>query len=321
MAIGTRSDFKIYDEQYFGGQFEKLTQNLNLFNGASNGAFTLSSSLVKGDYERESFMAMVAGLIQRRDPTVVTGVADSKLTQGERVGVKVNKRIGPVAQTLDAWKKINEDPKLFSFYLGQLIADQKLQNMVNTAIAAVEAALQGQANLVTTTAATITHGALVDGMAKFGDQAGNISCFVMHSKPYFDLVKQSIVDKIFGVANVAIYAGTVATFGKPTVVIDAPALLDAGAPNTYNTLGLVRGAVEVKESELETVEFQLVTGLENLVYRLQGEYAYNLRMLGMTWDVANGGANPDDTALATPTNWDKVATSDKSLPGVRLVTQ
>lgn len=320
MAAGTKADFKIYDDQYFGGQYETVVQNTTAFNEASQGAIRLMPTRVKGDFERESFMKEVAGLIARRDPLSVAAVTDTKPTQGEFVGPKVNKRIGPIADTLDAWKKIAEDPKLFSFYVGKMVADQKLQNMVNTAIASVEAALQGQATLTTTVAATITHGAIVDAMAKMGDQAGNIVAFVMHSKPYFDLVKVAISDKIFGVANVAIYEGTVATFGKPTIVIDAPALVDAGTPNTYNLLGLVPGAVEVKESESEDIEFQKITGFENLLWRLQGEYAYNLRVKGFKYDTAQG-ANPTDTILGTAASWVKEATQDKALAGVRLVTQ
>lgn len=320
MPAGTKLDFKIYDEQYFGGQYERLVQNVAVFNEASQGALQLTTKTIKGDFEREAFMKEIASLIARRDTGSVAAVADLAPTQGEFVGVKVNKRIGPIGQTLDAWKKIAESPELFSFYVGRLVADQKIQNMVNTAISAVEAALQGQAALVTTVAATIQHGNLVDAMAKMGDQSGNIACFVMHSKPYHDLVKQSITDKIFGVANVAIYQGSVATLGKPTVVIDSPALVDAGAPNTYNTLGLVAGAVQVAESEGEDIEFQKVTGLENLIYRLQGEYAYNLRVKGFKYNTA-AGANPTDAALATAANWVKEATQDKALAGVRLVTQ
>ena len=33
----------------------------------------------------------------------------------------------------------------------------------------------------------------------------------------------------------------------------------------------------------------------------------------MEWDVASGGANPTDAALATGTNWDKAVANDKPL--------
>lgn len=319
--IGTKSDFKIYDEQYFSGQYERVLQTLDVFNAASNGAIRLEATLVKGEYEKRAFMKKIAGLISRRDPTSTAGVADIAPTQGEFVGVKLNRRIGPVAQTLDAWKKINEDPQMLSFFLGKMVAEAKLEEMVNSAIRVIEAALQGQAALTHTVAATMTHASLVDAFAKRGDKSGDIVALVMHSKPYFDLVKAAITDKIFGVANVAVYAGTVATLGKPTIVIDSPALTDAGAPATYNTLGLVPGAITVKESELETVTLDgPITGLENLVYRLQGEYAYNVEALGFKYDVAQG-VNPNDATIGTAANWIKEATDDKALGGVRLVTQ
>lgn len=319
--IGTKDDFKIYDEQYFSGQYERVLQTIDIFNQASNGAIVLQANLVKGEYEKRSFMKKIAGLIRRRDPASVAAVADLKPTQGEFIGVKVNRGIGPVSNTIDSWKKIAEDPQMLSFFLGKMVAEAKLEEMANTAVRVIEAALQGQAALNHTVAATMTHSALVDAFAKRGDKSGDIVALVMHSKPYFDLVKAAITDKIFGVANVAVYAGTVATLGKPTIVIDSPALVDAGAPNTYNTLGLVAGAITVKESELETVTLDgPITGLENLVYRLQGEYAYNVEPLGFKYDTAQG-VNPNDATLGTAATWIKEATDDKALGGVRLVTQ
>lgn len=321
MAQGTMADFKIYDEQFYGGQYEFLSQNLNLFNEASAGAFVLESELVKGQFEREAFLKNLAGSTTRRDPTSVAGVADSKLTMDEFVGVKVNGRFGPFNQSLDAWKKVAEDPEEFSLIMGRVYAQAKLMDQVNTAVAAITAALRGQANLLKTVANTVKHGDIVSGLALFGDNADKIACFVMHSKQYYDLVGQAITDKIFGVANVTIYAGTVATFGKPTVVIDAPGLITAGAPNTYNLLALVPGAVMVKESEKDTIISQPVTGVENIGMRIQGEYAMNVSLKGMKWDSVGAGAHPTDALLATSASWIKAVAQDKQLPGVILNTQ
>jgi hypothetical protein len=325
MAAGTVTDFKVYDEQYFGGQYERLVQNIVAFNGASNGALLLVTELVEGNFERESFMAMISGLISSRDNTSIAAVTDAKTTQGELVGVKVNKRIGPVADTLDKWKKISADPALFSFYVGEMVADQKLQNMVNTAIMVVEAAIGNiSAGAFSTdksadTTPTMTHTHLNDAQRPMGDQAGRLAMYVMHSKPYFDLIGQALGDKIFNVADVVIRNGTVATLGKPTLVIDAPSLFVTGTPNKYATLALVPGAVEVKESEPDSLIFQPVTGLANLVYRLQGEYAYNVSVKGMKYDTTQG-ANPNDTVLGTAATWILAATDGKNGPGTKLLT-
>ena len=86
--------------------------------------------------------------------------------------------------------------------------------------------------------------------------------------------------------------------------------------NDYYTLGLVAGGVEVENSEEQEIMVQDVTGLENLVVRYQGEYAYNLGVKGFKWDVANGAANPSTSTLGTGTNWDTVFSSLKDRAGV-----
>ena len=145
----------------------------------------------------------------------------------------------------------------------------------------------------------------------------------MHSKAYFDLVKEQISANITNVADRVIYGGTPATLNRPVIISDVPALTDANgsATDTYNTLGLVADGVVISESEQSDIISEIVTGLENLVFRIQGEYAFNVKCKGFKWDVTNGGANPTDTALGTTTNWDKAATDNKDLAGVRIVTQ
>ncbi len=88
---------------------------------------------------------------------------------------------------------------------------------------------------------------------------------------------------------------------------DSAALVaNEGSPEIpqYHTLGLTADACVVEESEGSEFHSEIISGKDNLVVRLQGEYAYNLGLKGMAWDVANGGVNPDDTAVGTGSNWD-----------------
>jgi hypothetical protein len=76
--------------------------------------------------------------------------------------------------------------------------------------------------------------------------------------------------------------------------LDSPNLFTTGSSaTTYDVLGLVENSVEVAESEERDIISQPVTGLENLVDRIQGEYAFNLRVKGCAYDTAQG-ANPLD---------------------------
>ena len=41
-----------------------------------------------------------------------------------------------------------------------------------------------------------------------------------------------------------------------------------------------------------------------------------MKMLGYSWDVANGGKSPTDAEIATGTNWDLYVTDVKNSAGV-----
>jgi hypothetical protein len=328
MAIGTASGFVIYQPQFWGGVIEKLQANTEVFNEASMNTIRLVTRSIKGNYEQESFLKKTAGLITRRDVDVMTTAADINLAHGEFVGVKVNRKIGPAAHSRDSFKKLGFDPKVFSFQLGEQVGVEIAADYANSAIMAVTASLQAVAALqydaTADTLKTLNHAAIVKTMAKFGDKSSRLSALLMHSKPYFDLMGNSITDKIVNVADVTIVAGSVATFGKPVIIADLTSLynLDAsGNVASYNVLMLTEGAVEVAESEDKDIVSQDITGLENLAIRIQGEHAYNLRVKGCAWDIANGGKNPSNTALALATNWDKIVADNKDMPGVLLKVQ
>src|SRR3972149_4489690 len=90
MAIGTASDFKIYNEQINGAFFEVFMQNTDAFNEASRDGIMLSTSATRGDYIYESFFEEGAA-VARRDPTSVSAITDNALTQDELISVKLHR--------------------------------------------------------------------------------------------------------------------------------------------------------------------------------------------------------------------------------------
>ena len=323
MAIGKASDFQIFQDQFFGGVVEVLQQNANAFNEASRGALRLITQAHIGDYREESFIQdFSASLVTRRDTTSVSAATDTAMTQDIFRAVKLSRKLGPVAQTLDAWRKIGRDASAQSFAFGRASGPAIAADMLNTTIKALVAAIGNVAALVHdfTATGTLTHGALVTGLSKFGDAADRLVCWVMHSKQYYDLVGQAITDNIFQIGSISIMGGTTPTLGRPVIITDATDLIITGTPDAYVCLGLVAGGGVVMESEERTLVSETVTGLENLVGRIQGEMAYSLLLKGYQWDATNGGANPAAAAVATGSNWDKIAADDKSTAGIMVKT-
>lgn len=327
MTIGKASNFTIYESELRGGVVETLTQASNYFNTAG-GAINLSTISRRGNYHKETFFKNISSLVTRRDTTSVSAAADLPLTMGELVSVKLNRKIGPVAQTYDAFNKVamGMSPAEFSVLLGNMIGKSMQVEMLNSGLRAARAALNAQSAVKHTVAAsgTLETSDLVDGLAKFGDAANNIVAWVMHSKQFFDLMKFQIGTSANGdvVSGVALQSANPLTLNRPVIVTDSDALTVAGGSGSgaytdYFCLGLTANGVVVENTETERVVLDEVTGLENLVIRMQGEYAYNLGLKGFQWDIANGGGiNPNDTNLGTGSNWDPVVTSYKDYAGI-----
>lgn len=321
------SNFKIYQEYLKSRAAETLQQQADVFNAAVNNAIVMRTTEKPGDYEYESFFKDISGLVSRRDNTSTSDATKLSMAQDEFIRVKLSRKIGPVDMARDAFRKWigRYSETEFSGLLGQQIAAGQQVDMANTSLLAARAALvnasSGAMMYTVPSSGTITTTSLVDTLAKMGDRADRIVAWVMHSKPYYDLVKEQITQKITGIANFNVQTGTPVTLNRPVLVTDSDSLkVTSGSPavTDYYTLGLTANGVLCEVTETSDIVVDDVTGLEVLMTRLQGEFAYNTGIKGFKWDVANGGANPNSTALGTGTNWDKSATDNKSLAGVVL---
>lgn len=325
MADYLASNFKIYQEYLKSRAAETLQQQADVFNAAVNNGIILRTLEKPGDYEYESFFKDIANLITRRDNTSTSAATKLSMLQDEFVRVKLSRKIGPVDMARDAFRKWmgKFSPTEFSGILGTQIAVAQQLDMANTVLLAARAALVNVSSgaLMHTVASngTITTPALVDGLAKLGDRSDRIVCWVMHSKVYFDLVKEQIAANITDVSNFNVKTGTPITLNRPVLVTDSASLkITSGSPavDDYYTLGLVANGALAEVTETDDVVIDTITGLEVIMERLQGEFAYNTGLKGFKYDVANGGANPSSSAVGTGSNWDKAATDDKSLAGV-----
>jgi hypothetical protein len=333
MPEGTRESFAgvgrlpegiIYPELVHGGMVETLVQNTDAFNAASLNTIRLVTQRRRGDFHQESFFKNVSSLINRRDVNVSPAnptVASSPVPVDENISVKLNRRVGPVDQTYDSFRKLGDsaDLEVLSFLLGEQIAKAMQVEMLDSGLRSVVASITANGSLIHTAAAGLITDSLVSGLALFGDASNRISMWVMHSKPFFELIQAQITANIDGISNFNIAQASPVTLNRPVLVTDSIALLDTSvSPQKYITLGLVDSGVVMEDSEEELMYTDVITGKENIVARLQGEYAYNVGCKGSKWDVTNGGVNPNDAALGTSTNWDIVMDDVKDLSGFAI---
>jgi hypothetical protein len=325
MSVIQASDMKIYEAQFASAMTERVAQNVDALNGASNGTIIVRSSTLPANYEYNSFFTFNGSLVSRQDITATAAVTPTEITQEENIAVKIHRKHVSWAQEKAAkMAGVPFDSIIAS--LGQQVADGVIADKLNTSLAAARAALANQSavtnDITSATVKTVSVSGLMDTMRKFGDRYDAIKGWFMHSESFFDLGLSSLDDDVVNIADGIIRRFDIPALGRPIFVTDSASLIaTADTPDSYFVLGLVGGAIDVNESEGFSSRLIDVPTLEMITVESRAEYAYNLALKGFKWDVSNGAANPDASALATGSNWDKVATSDKDLAGVVLKSQ
>lgn len=309
MATTLNSDMIIYNDLAQAAYLERLQDVLEVFNASSGGALILRNELIEGDLRKRSFYK-IGGTLGHRNVNSDAAVAGIKIGADEAVGVKTPWKYGPYETTEEAFKRRARSPEEFSMLVGQDMADAALDYYIQTAFAALGAAIGANANMVATGSFAVDHKkVLTKGMRKFGDRFNRIALFAMDSATYFDLVDDAIDQKIYEEAGVVIYGGSPGTMGKPVLVSDKV--------TEERIFGLQVGAVSVTESQAPGVRSYPVNNQENLAIGYRAEGAFNVDIMGYSWkDTA--GVNPNLAALGAGANWRKHATSDKATAGVLI---
>jgi Major capsid protein 13-like len=316
------SDLTVYSEFTYKTFTELVAQEVEKFNAASQGAITLSQEDIIGDFSDSVGWKKVAGLVRRRNAYGSGAVTAVKLQNIIDTMVKVAAGTPPVELNPSQFKWIQMNPEEAGVILGQQLAQDMVADMLNTGLLAGYSAMIQNTNILYNATgdspATLTHSAMNKARAKLGDRAQDIACWVTHSLPYYNLLSNNLTNTqvLFNYGTVAVNADPL---GRPFVITDSNSLIDfVPNPDTYHVLGLVSGAINVRQNSDFIDNYTTLNGNDNIARTYQAEWSYNVGVKGYAWDKTNGGKSPNDAALAVSTNWDKYATSDKDGPGVIL---
>ena len=310
-------DIQVFNKQTHTVMTEEIAQDVNKFNGASNGTIILNTNSFGGDFDIQSSFKAISGLVRRRNAYGSGAIQSKKLEQMLGVAVKVAAGTPPLDWERQQYTWTQQNPELAAITIGKQLAKARIADQLNTGVAAGASAIGGQAAATHGDGTTdISFRLLNKGSAKFGDRSSAIRSWIMHSTSIHNLYDNALAntEQLFTYEGVNVVRDA---FGRVFVVTDAPALVGAaGGEAIYNTLGLVEGAIEVADNGDFYQTITEKTGGENISHQYQAEWSYNVRLKGYSWDIANGGKSPNDAALATATNWDLIASDIKDTAGV-----
>lgn len=314
------SDMVVFNRTVQTVAIETLAQMVDKFNAASRGAIRLSTEGFGGDFLMESSFASLHAAQRRVDRYATNGSqASTALTQMQHNSVKVAGGFGPIlwepAQL--AWVQLN--PAVAVEVVSRNMAEAIMKDMLNTAIAALVAAIeaQGSAAVYDTNTGPLTYSDINSAHAKFGDHSSNIVANVMDGATYHALIGQNLTNaaNLFQAQGVQI----VDILGRAIIVTDAPALRETNTGADEKVLGLVTDAAIVHDAGDLVSNIVTSNGKERIETTFQADYTFGLGLKGYAWDTGNGGKSPTDAEIATGSNWDKIATSIKHTAGVLVL--
>lgn len=314
------ANMQVYDTEIYTTTIELLGQKLDAFNAASAGAIVLNTNAWRGNYTKESFFQSLAGAQRRVDRNAANNAqAATNLAQGEFVGVKVAGGFGPITFEPAQMSWLLESPESAIMAISEGFSDALLADQLNTVVGCAVAAVENIAALVNDVSASagLTQQALNAGHFKFGDMQGMLVADVMHSSGNEKLIDNALAngEQLFVSSNVTV----VSILGKVMVVSDIPALYVAGTPNKTKVLSIVAGGAIVENSSDIITNMDTNNGKERIETTWQADYTFGVKLKGYAWDVANGGASPEDSELFTGTNWDIAVANNKHSLGTLTV--
>ena len=143
------SQMQVFNDFIMPATLESLDQMLAAFNAASNGAIILCPDGFTGDFLQESFFSALGGAQRRVDRYAANGVAAvTDLTELKNTTVKVAGGFGPLRYEPSQMTWLERPTVQGIEVASRAFAEILLKDQLNTAIAALVAAITAQAAAV-----------------------------------------------------------------------------------------------------------------------------------------------------------------------------
>lgn len=162
----------------------------------------------------------------------------------------------------------------------------------------------------------ISGASIVDTMSKLGDAHEVLTGLVMHSVPYFNLVKQGLVEDVRDTAGNVLYKSYL---GKRIIVDDGVPTSGSGATKKYTTYLFGSGAIGYAEGSPEVpteTDRDKLAGEDILINRKH--FVLHPRGIKFT-NTTVAKIAPTNAELELAANWSKVY-EDKDVRMVALIT-
>lgn len=317
------ANFVFYEEQFRGGYRETLqTEEQRLAQGLGD-AISVTIQNASGEVTKESYFRRMNNTVNRLDLGASGNVSTINLTEDDIKIPHLYRRVGPFSvRDIDLVRR-DVSSQTYSSILGSQVAEDTAVDYVTSGINALVGSALSTTELrvkyqdASNNYKKMDYDALINGIEPFGDQSSDVNYALMHSKPFFQLMRESLDIQGTDVPGGIIYDGRVGTAGLNVFVVDSDALkiLD-GSNNTigYRTLCLRSNALEIEEIFSPSMKQSTdVLDVAGPAVSMAGIHGLKVKPRGYSYEDGAGNTtkNPDASQLLDPSNWQRAFTEPK----------
>jgi len=309
------ANMKVFNQYVMPAVIETLGQMVARFNAASGGAIRLTAEGFTGDFLQESFWAAIHSAQRRVNRYNTNGTVEpTDLSQLQHNSVKVAGGFGPIRFEPSQMTWLQKPTAEGIEVISRNLAEAMMQDMLNSAIAALVGSIEAQGTATTYDGNTgpMNYRDINMAHAKFGDMSGQIVANVMDGTTFHNLIDVNLAnaERLFQAQGIRV----VDILGRVIVVTDAPALRETSTVGDEKVLGLVQDAAIVHNAGNLITNVETSNGKDRIETTFQCDYDFGLGLKGYAWDSSK--KSPSDVEIGTGANWTKIATSIKHTAGV-----
>jgi hypothetical protein len=203
----------------------------------------------------------------------------------------------------------------------------QLEGIFGTALAGNVVDKVGAAVGAATEAQFLTAASLIEGKAKLGERADELTTIVMHPNVYFYLQQVGALtfstsalstggSVTWGGGGVGLTSTDVSYFMGLRVVVDSLLPFDANGadPDKYTCYLLGNGSIA--EGEQQGLRIEADRNILSKQDVMATDYHYGMHIMGTSY---GGADNPDNTTLQTAGSWTRAYSRDEMVDAVKLI--
>lgn len=307
---------EVFENTLYKAGKDLLRENVEIFNGFSNGAIVLSESSIIGDFSQNVNVVLGSeNIVKSRNPYANNTLTSKTFNRVIDNTVKLGLGTHPIEWTYAYFNWVKQNPELAGVQIARKLANDTLKTMLEYALGSLATCLNQNSKIKRTVAnsSQLSHNDFVQALAPLGDQFNDVVLYVIPSQMYFELLNTTFNNSqnLWEFGNFTVMR---TALGQNFLITDNSGLRNS-TTSLYG-LGLKQNSAVVGMETDYIAKVAPVMQKENLGEIFQAEWTSSLRIANRRYKTGNSMNGLTYAQLTSSSNWETISSEVKDETGV-----